>query len=86
MESMVGPVVVSSYWTPDHLDVTSVPMTYARPKASWLDRYNALRRRAAIDALDRMRRRRERVNAVVDAFDVTAGPAVRRPVEPRTAA
>jgi hypothetical protein len=42
-------VMVSRYWTPDHIDVTAAPMTYARPKALWIEQLDKRRRFEALD-------------------------------------
>ncbi len=65
---------VSRYWTPEHLDVTHVPMTYARPKASWVEGYQRLRPRLAIDTHDRLARHRMSSHAVVDPTEITVLP------------
>lgn len=76
--------IVSRYWTPDHLDVTYVPITYARPKAAWLEGFEALRPVMNADAQDRLFRRRLQSNAVVaDPGDLTVAPPIERPVEDR---
>jgi len=67
----IGEVVaVSRFLTPDHIDVTHVPMTYARPRGAWIDRYAELRARAPIDAFDRMARRRNHSNSVVNPEEI----------------
>ena len=58
--------IVSAWWTPEHLDVTHVPMTYARPKAPWIDEFKRLRRIIRTDDADRMFRRRSHA-ALVEA-------------------
>ena len=68
--------VVSEWWTPDHLDVTFVPMTYARPKASWIDQAHQLRHVLNSDGADRMVRRRMHAHTIVDPHDVTSGPPI----------
>jgi len=73
---------VSRYWTPDHLDVTNVPMTYARPKATWVDGYNRFRPLLAIDAQDRLARHRMSSHAVVDPAEIAVLPAI-VPAPPR---
>ncbi|HEY4439154.1 MAG TPA: hypothetical protein VGN14_01805 [Candidatus Elarobacter sp.] len=66
---------VSRYWTPDHLDVTDVPMTYAKPKPAWIDGYDR-RKRRRIDDCDRMFRRRMHSGALVQASDIPVLPPV----------
>lgn len=78
-------IEVSRYWTPDHLDVTNVPMTYARPKAPWIDDFKRLRRRLSSDASERLARRRLHTHAVVDPNEITVLPPLPPPpvsVEP----
>jgi len=79
-------VAVSRFLTPDHIDVTHVPMTYARPKATWIDRYSELRSRAPIDASDRMARRRTHSNAVVSPEEIHDCAVVIRIAPPAQAA
>ncbi len=67
---------ISRYWTPDHLDVTHVPMTYARPKATWIDGYQRLRPRVTSDSTERLARRRMSSHAVVDPAEITVLPAL----------
>src|SRR5476649_1960610 len=67
----IGEVVaVSRFLTPDHIDVTHVPMTYARPRGTWIDRYAELRTHARIDAFDRMSRRRNHSNSIVNPEEI----------------
>jgi hypothetical protein len=67
----IGEVVaVSRFLTPDHIDVTHVPMTYAHPKATWLERYAEMQKRAPIDTADRMARRRTHSNSVVSPEEI----------------
>jgi hypothetical protein len=67
-------VAVSRYWTPEHLDVTNVPMTYARPKPPWIDGLD--RRRRVADDIDRLTRRRMHSGALVDPSDIPVLPPV----------
>jgi len=67
--------VVSRFWTPDHLDVTHVPMTYARPKPPWIDRLDK-RSRGRIDDRDRMARRREHSGAIVEPCEIPVLPPI----------
>lgn len=76
-------MVVSERWTPDHLDVTFVPMTYARPKASWIDGMRAYGATLRSDGRDRMHRRRDAAHTAVPFADITAAPAVNVPVRDR---
>lgn len=67
----IGEVVaVSRFLTPDHIDVTHVPMTYAHPKATWIERYAEMQKRAPIDSTDRMARRRTHSNSVVSPEEI----------------
>ncbi len=68
---------ISRYWTPEHLDVTHVPMTYARPKATWIDGYERLRPRVASDSSERLARRRMSSHAVVDPAEITVLPTLK---------
>jgi len=79
MESMrLGEaVMVSKYWTPDHIDVTDVPMTYARPKAAWIDKLAQHPRYKAMDERDRLFRRRSHTSAFIDPAEITVLPALR---------
>lgn len=79
MESMrLGEtVMVSRYWTPDHIDVTDVPMTYARPKATWIDHLDKHRRFKALDERDRLFRRRSHTSAFIDPAEITLLPPLR---------
>lgn len=74
---------VSRYWTPEHLDVTHVPMTYARPNASWVEGYQRLRPRLAIDTHDRLARHRMSSHAVVDPTEITVLPPLPAPAPVR---
>lgn len=65
---------VSKYWTPEHLDVTHVPFTYARPKATWIDGFQRLRPRLASDFTERMLRRSVHNHAIVDPAEITVAP------------
>jgi hypothetical protein len=65
---------VSRYWTPQHLDVTDVPLTYARPKATWIEGFERLRPLVKIDTDDRMRRHRVQTHAVVDPAEIPVLP------------
>ncbi len=78
---------VSRYWTPEHLDVTYVPMTYARPKATWIEGYERLRPRVTSDSSERLARRRMSTHAVVDPAEITVLPALQSapPERPGTA-
>ncbi len=67
-------VAVSRYWTPDHLDVTDVPITYARPKPAWIDNYDR-KRHWPIDQ-DRLARRRLNCRAVCDPSDIAVLPPI----------
>ena len=67
---------ISRYWTPEHLDVTHVPMTYARPKATWIDGYDRLRPRVTSDSSERLARRRMSTHAVVDPAEITVLPTL----------
>jgi hypothetical protein len=73
---MTEVTAVSRYWTPDHLDVTNVPATYARPKATWIEGFERLKPLVPIDAQDRMVRRRMQTRAVVDPAEITVLPPV----------
>jgi hypothetical protein len=73
-------VAISAWWTPNHLDVTHVPMTYAKPKAAWIDRYATLRKGLSSDAAERMQRRREHDRSVVDPNEIGVLPPL--PVAP----
>jgi hypothetical protein len=80
-------LVVSDRWTPNHVDVTHLPMTYARPKAAWIDRYAELRPTLRSDVIDRMERRREQDRSVVDPNEITVlPPLVPAPAPLRAAA
>ncbi|MFN2460195.1 MAG: hypothetical protein ABR591_05865 [Candidatus Velthaea sp.] len=85
----IGEVVaVSRYLTPNHIDVTDVPVRYAPPKAAWIDGYDKLRSLARIDASDRMMRRRTHSHAIISPEEIpecafiitrpTVAPAVHR--------
>ena len=76
-------VAVSRYWTPDHLDVTNVPMTYARPKPAWIDGLER-RGRMRIDDRDRLMRRRMHSGAVVEPSDIPVLPPVVAETQPAT--
>jgi hypothetical protein len=71
---MTEVTAVSRYWTPDHLDVTNVPATYARPKATWIEGFERLKPLVPIDAHDRMTRRRIQSHAVVDPTEIPVLP------------
>jgi hypothetical protein len=73
---------VSRYWTPGHLDVTNVPLAYARPKATWVEGYRRLRPLSAIDSQDRLARHRMSSHAVVDPTEITVLPPLAAPVRP----
>ena len=66
--------VVSPYWTPEHLDVTYLPVTYARPKATWIEGFQSLRPRLSSDKFERAARRRLHTHAVVDPQEITVLP------------
>lgn len=86
MESLrIGEIVaVSRYLTPNHLDVTNVPLTYAPPKAPWIDGYVKRRAGSPIDAQDRLARRRMQTRAIVNPEDIPVLPAlVAAPLVPR---
>lgn len=69
--------LVSEYWTPEHLDVTDVPITYARPKPNWLEGFLLRRKRFRLNAEDRACRRRLRTNAIVsDPGDLAMSPSI----------
>jgi len=70
-------VMVSKYWTPDHIDVTDVPMTYARPKAAWIDKLAQHPRYKALDERDRLFRRRSHTSAFIDPAEITVLPPLR---------
>ncbi|MEA2664824.1 MAG: hypothetical protein QOI11_1768 [Candidatus Eremiobacteraeota bacterium] len=74
---------VSRYWTPEHLDVTHVPLTYARPRASWVEGYQRLRPLLAIDTHDRLARHRMSSHAVVDPTEITVLPPLAAAVPAR---
>jgi hypothetical protein len=57
--------LVSTYWTPEHLDVTDAPSTYAPPKPSWLEGFDALREHVTTTSEDRMLRRRLQEHSLV---------------------
>jgi len=67
-------LVVSPYWTPEHLDVTYVPVTYARPKATWIEGFSTLRPRLSSDKFERAARRRLHTHAIVDPAEITVLP------------
>jgi hypothetical protein len=80
-------MVVSERWTPNHVDVTHLPMTYARPKAAWIDRYSELRPTLRSDVIDRMERRRDQDRSVVDPNEIPVlPPLATAPVPMREAA
>ena len=87
MESMrlQEPVMVSRYWTPEHIDVTHVPMTYARPKAAWIDQLSKHRRLKALDERDRLFRRRSHTSAFIDPAEITVLPPLRTAPKPERA-
>ena len=68
-------VAVSRFWTPDHLDVTHVPMTYARPKPPWIDKFDR-RARRRVDDRDRLARRRMHSGSFVEPSDIPVLPPV----------
>ena len=72
-----NPVEVSAHWTPQHLDVTDVPLRYAAPKATWIDGFDRLRPLVNSDAGDRMARRRVQTRAIVDPAEITVLLAAR---------
>lgn len=67
-------LVVSPYWTPEHLDVTYLPITYARPKAPWIDGFKRLRPHLSSDKFERAARRRLHTHSVVDPAEITILP------------
>lgn len=67
-------VAISAWWTPNHLDVTHVPMTYAKPKAAWIEGYVALRKTISSDVSERMARRRDHSRAVIDPNEIGVLP------------
>jgi hypothetical protein len=75
-----NPLEVSARWTPQHLDVTDAPLTYAAPKAAWIDGFQRLRPLVRTDAHDRMARRRAQTHAVVDPAEITVLPPLARAV------
>jgi hypothetical protein len=75
-----NPLEVSARWTPQHLDVTDAPLTYAAPKAAWIDGFDRLRPVMRTDADDRMARRRAQTHAVVDPAEITVLPPLVRVV------
>src|SRR5947209_13816864 len=81
-----NPLEVSAYWTPQHLDVTDVPLRYAPPKAAWLDGFDRLRPFVKTDVVDRMARRRAQTRAVIDPAEIIPlpplAPAAAAPVRP----
>lgn len=79
-------LVVSDRWTPNHVDVTHLPMTYARPKATWIDRYSELRPMLRSDVIDRMERRRDQDHSVVDPNEITVLPPLAAAPAPLRAA
>lgn len=76
MDSLkIGEVVaVSRYWTPKHVDVTSAPLNYAKPKAAWLKRLQTLRLLVPVDDADRMRRRALNRRTIVDPTEIRQLP------------
>jgi hypothetical protein len=72
---------VSRFWTPDHLDVTDVPMTYARPKPPWIDHLER-RSRSRIDDRDRLARRRMHSGAVIDPSEIPVLPPLAAAAQP----
>jgi hypothetical protein len=70
---------VSRYWTPEHLDVTDAPMTYARPKPAWIEQYDRRRRRAT-DGQDRLARHRMHSGAIVEPCEIPVLPPITVPV------
>ena len=73
-----NPLEVSAYWTPQHLDVTDAPLTYAPPKAAWIDGFDRLRPVMRSDVDDRMARRRAQTHAIVDPAEITVLPPLVR--------
>jgi hypothetical protein len=73
-----NPLVVSAYWTPQHLDVTDAPLAYAAPKAAWIDGFDRLRPVMRTDVDDRMARRRVQSHAIVDPAEITVLPPLVR--------
>jgi hypothetical protein len=74
-------VTVSKYWTPRHIDVTDAPISYAKPKASWLERLDQHRPLVPIDSRDRAARRALNTHRVVSALEILELP----PLEPAAA-
>lgn len=69
-------VTVSEYWTPQHLDVTNAPVTYAAPKAAWIDEFRRLRGVLGSNTADRVARQRMHSHAIVDPCEITALPVI----------
>ncbi|GAC1426725.1 MAG: hypothetical protein NVSMB5_21340 [Candidatus Velthaea sp.] len=67
---------VSRYWTPHHIDVTNLPTRYAPPKSPWIDKFAEHRRLHAIDASDRLARRRVHTHAIVEPAEIPILPAL----------
>jgi hypothetical protein len=76
---------VSRYWTPEHLDVTDAPMTYARPKPAWIDRYDR-RQRQRTDGQDRLARHRMHSGAIVEPCEIPVLPPIAVPIRASAAA
>jgi hypothetical protein len=74
---------VSPYWTPQHLDVTDAPLTYAPPKAAWIDGFTRLRPLVRTDADDRLARRRQQTRSIVEPGEIPVlPPLIVRPPSP----
>jgi hypothetical protein len=69
-------IMVSQYWTPQHLDVTHAPVTYAGPKATWIDEFERFRGVLASNTADRVARQRMHSHAIVDPCEITALPVI----------
>jgi hypothetical protein len=67
---------VSQYWTPQHLDVTNAPLTYASPKATWIDEFQRLKGVLGSNTADRIARQRMHTHAIVDPCEITALPVI----------
>jgi hypothetical protein len=65
---------VSRYWTPQHLDVTNAPLTYAQPKANWIDEFARMKGVLGSSTSDRIARQRMHSHAIVDPCEITAMP------------
>jgi hypothetical protein len=72
-------VAISPWWTPDHLDVTHVPLTYARPKAPWIERYTEIKKSISSDVSERMARRRDHYHSIVEPNEIVVLPPLAAP-------